>query len=151
MTTQYPAVPEGFAGSVQQRMRDAGLPAVELVTSQGGASHFGDALAVFRIGPLLLRATRERGLEFIDIGIADEPDRLYQLDDVEIAFGWAAMDDVLGKQHPEKLETVLGRLAARLPALQQALCGDQAPLTRARIKRAEAERGRAFTAKLGGG
>ena len=149
MTETNPTMSEDFIGSVQRRMLEAGLPDAELVASQGDASHFGDALAIYRIGPLLLRVTRERSLEFIDIGAADEPDLLYQLDDIEVAFGWVSMDDVLLKQYPEDLEVVLARVSRRLSGLQRALSGDRASPTRARIAKAESRRGVALASRFG--
>jgi hypothetical protein len=136
--------------SMCAKLRDAGLESAELVSISPAANAFGDTVAVFRIGPVLLRVTRERGQEFVDLASGVEPGIFHQFDDVEIAMGWRSIDEVLGKREPEPIESVLQRVNANLAPLFDAFSDDQERLTRARVERAGRNRGEAFMSRLQG-
>ena len=139
-----------FVDIVQSRLSEAGLGDAELVSAAPESAAFGDTTATFRIRPLLLRFTRERGQEFVDLASQSEPDTFHQFDDVDMAMGWRSVDEVLAKRKPEPIAAVLRRIKANLAVLGDAFSGDRERLTRARVERAARERGHAFTARLRG-
>jgi hypothetical protein len=132
-------------------LASSGLAGWELVSSSPESSAFGNSEAVFRLGPVQLRFTRDRGQEFLDCGSTLAPTVFHQFDDVDIAMGWRSVDEVLAKREPEDLGAVLARVRTHLVALEEALSGERERLTRARLERAARERGEAFTARLRGG
>jgi hypothetical protein len=93
--------------AVRSRLNEAGLGDAELVSAAPESPGFGDTAAVFRIGPLLLRFTRERGQEFVDLTSLSEPGAFQQFDDVDIAMGWRSIDEVLAMREPEQIILVL--------------------------------------------
>lgn len=135
---------------VRAELEKVGLGGAEFVSSEGEPAAFGDTAVTFRIGPLLLRVTLERGQRFIDIAAQVEPTEFHQFDDVDIAMGWRSIDEVLGKREPEPIEIVLQRVQANLDVLMDAFSGDRERLTRARVEKAAHKRGQAFTARLRG-
>lgn len=139
---------EGFSATILRRMVKAGLTEAELVSVQPESAAFGDTSATFRLNGLLMRVTRDRGQEFLDLGSADEPTALFQYEDVEIAMGWRSVEEVLNKQFPESLDRVFHRMANKLPELQAAFSTARIGSTRAYIRRAECERGEAFKQRL---
>ncbi len=139
-----------FAKSIAARIGAAGLGDVELVSEMPDSSSFGDAEAVFRLGPLILRFSMDRGQELVDVAFGHMPERFFLIDDVDIALGWKSIDEVVSRPEPERLESVLGRLAAHRPELSEAFSGRLSRRTRARIERAERDRGEAFMERLRG-
>lgn len=136
--------------AVRADLEKAGLGSAELVSIAPESAAFGDTAAIFRIGPLLLRVTLERGQRFVDIAAQAEPTKFHQFDDVDIAMGWRSINEVLAKREPEPIEMVLQRVRANLDALTSAFSEDRERLTRARVEKAAHERGQAFTARLRG-
>lgn len=139
---------DGLARTLGQRMLEAGLEGATPVSVEPESGAFGDAMATFMLGHLLLRVVRDRGEEFLDIGLVEEPGNFFQYDDVEVAMGWRSLEEVLSKRAPESLENVLERLAGRLAELQAAFAPKCVESTRERIRAAEKERGEAFVARL---
>jgi hypothetical protein len=139
-----------FVEEIQEALAQSGLSDAELVSTTPETAPFADTAAVFRVGPLLLRFTRERGQAFVDLASQVEPTTFHQFDDVDVAMGWRSTDDVLAKREPEPIHAVLRRVSANLGALGDAFSGDQERLTRARVEKAARERGVAFTARLRG-
>jgi hypothetical protein len=111
---------------------------------------FGDAMAVFRIEPLLLRFTRDRGHVFVDLATLSAPETFHQFDNLGIAMGWWSVAEVVAKSEPEPIGAVLRRQKANFGSLCEAFSEDRERLTRARVERAARERGEAFTARLRG-
>lgn len=140
-----------FADRAKGLLDAAGLAESELVSASTESTAFGNAEAVFRLGPVLLRFTRDRGQEFIDLGSSLAPAVYHQFDDVDIAMGWKSIDEVLAKREPEDLGAVLTRVRTHLVMLEEALSGEREHMTRARLERAARERGQAFTSRLRGG
>lgn len=136
--------------AVRAELEKVGLGGVELVSNAPESAAFGDTAVTFRIGPLLLRVTLERGQRFVDLAAQAEPTKFHQFDDVDIAMGWRSVDDVLAKHQPEPIEIVLQRVQENLDVLTDAFSGDRERLTRARVEKAAHERGQAFTACLRG-
>lgn len=139
---------EDFARDVGHRMLEAGLAGAKLVSPGPAPGAFGDAIATFRLDALLMRAVRDRGEEFLDIGCTEDPGVFFQYDDVEIAMGWQSIEEVLARQTPEPLGAVLERVARRLRELQTAFSPGHYEATRSRVRQAEKKRGEAFVARL---
>jgi hypothetical protein len=138
-----------FARSVAERLKAAGLVGAEMVSSTPTSSSFGDAEAMFRLGPLILRFVRDRGQDLLDVATATAPDQFFLLDDLEVAMGWRTIGEVLAKQDPESLDAILARLGERASELTDALSVVRERATRARIECAARERGEAVIARLG--
>ena len=141
-------VEKDFARDVGHRMLEAGITGARLVSPGSASDAFGDAMATFRLDPLLMRAVRDRGEEFLDIGCTVDPGTFFQYDDVEIAMGWQSIEVVLARQTPEPLGAVLERVAQRLRELQEAFSPGHFEATRSRLRQAEKQRGDAFAARL---
>ena len=139
-----------FVEEIQNALAEAGLSDAQFVSTSPQTVEFGDTAAVFRVGPLLLRFTTERGQAFIDLASLAEPTVFHQFDDVDVALGWRSTDEVLAKREPEPIHAVLRRVSTNLSALCDAVSGDQERLMRARVQKAARERGQAFTARLRG-
>jgi hypothetical protein len=132
------------------RLLDAGLDNTALVRSSAEDQPFGNADVVFGLGELLLRFVRDRGQTFVDIASSAAPTEFHQFDDIEIAMGWKTIDQILAKREPDDLGIVLTRVRENLGTLTDAFSGDRERFTRARVKAAARERGKAFTARLRG-
>ena len=139
-----------FVEEIQEALAQSGLSEAQLVSTTPETAAFADTAAVFRVGPLLLRFTRERGQAFVDLASQAEPATFHQFDDVDVAMGWRSTDEVLAKREPEPIQSVLLRVSTHFDALSAAFSGDQERLTRARAQKAARERGEAFTARLRG-
>ena len=137
-----------FPGSILRGLEQAGVTGAELMSAEPESRAFGDTSATFRLGRLLLRFVRDRGEEFLDVGSADDPDVMFQYDDVEIAMGWRPVDEVLEKRAPEPIERVLQRVAMQVPQLQSAFSPERAADTIDRVRRAELSRGEALATRL---
>ena len=118
----------------------ASIEPVEVVSYEE-RSQFGDGEVVLCVNGILLKIVRDRGQEFLDVASICCPEKFYQFDDVEIAMGWRAIEDVLAKTEPEPLEQVLERLGTVIAELREKLSGDQERFTRARLEHATKERG----------
>ena len=132
---------------VVELLRDLGIDGAELEADQFDAANFGNAQAIYRLGHLHLRITRDRGQEFLDIGSLAVLNSFYQFGDVEVGMGWRSLEDLLSVAPPEPLADVLKRLRNRRNELELAMSGIGEPSTRARFERAAAARGAAFVAR----
>lgn len=132
----------------RQLLEQAGFGGAELVASSADGSEFGDSALVFRVPPLLLRITSDRGESFLDVARDVEPACFYTFDDIEIAKGWRLIDEVLSKQSPEPLQVTLARLRERFDDLAESVSADRWTMTRAAIRRAGSDRAKRFEAIL---
>jgi hypothetical protein len=137
-----------FVEVIRTKLGEACFEDAELVMAAPLSKAFEDTAAIFRIGPLLLRFTRDRGQEFVDLAAQSAPERFYQFNDVDIAMGWRSVDQVLAMREPESVSAVLQRLNANFALLCDAFSGDREQFTTARVERAARERGKAFVARL---
>lgn len=140
--------PNPVVRDAQSLLSDVGLRDVDLLRDRYDSGSFGNGEAVFQIGKLVVRFTRDRGQDFIDVASKSQPDKFYQFDDVDLAMGWTSIDRVLAKSAPEEPRSVLTRLARHFAHLEDAFSGEQERLTRARIEKAAKARGEAFVASL---
>ena len=139
-----------FIENVKRQLISAGLNDAQEVLSTPELSAFHDITAIFRVGPLLLRFTSERGQRFLDLAASAEPKVFHQFDDVDIAMGWKSIKAVLAKREPEDIGAMLARVNENRAALVEAFSGEHERLTRARVERAARDRGKAFTDRLSG-
>lgn len=137
-----------LANEIRKRLTDAGLGDAKLVSESAAPAPFGDATAIFGMGPLLLRFTRDRGQEFVDLASVEEPTVFHQFDDVEIAMGWRSIDDVLAKREPDSIGSVLSRIKANLSVLLQEFSAGQVRSSTARVQLAARARGDEYLARL---
>jgi hypothetical protein len=121
-----------------KHLRELGFVNAALIRESYDPRHFGDAEAVFRVGRLLLRFTRERGRDFLDLASTEAPEEFHFLDDVDIAMGWSSVEQVRAKHEPEALTRALDRVFRNLPILEQAFSQERERFTQARWKRKEA-------------
>jgi hypothetical protein len=134
-----------FVDIVRDKLEQAGIGDADLVLSEPESMAFGDTAAVFRIAPLLLRFVRDRGQQFVELAAEAEPGRFHYFEDVSIGMGWRSVDDVMAM--PEPIDAILRRVRTNRDYLNDALSGNQARLTRARIEKAARDRGE-FTVRL---
>jgi hypothetical protein len=136
-----------LAARFEEELRRLGFTPV-LLSASKPASAFGDCEVIVRLDPILLRLVRDRGQEFLHVAPALVPGRFHQFDDLEIAWGWRSVEQVLGKREPEPISAVLGRLRANIDEIKAAFELDRAPATMKRIEEAMRKRGEAFAARL---
>lgn len=139
---------QSFIDYLVNLLSKTGIDGAESIRAISDAKNFGDAEAIFRVGPLVLRFLRDRSQEFLELATNVAPDKFYQFGDVEIAMGWKTIDEVLAKRELEPLSSVLARLHEHRAEMSEALSSDRESLTRARIERAAQERGKAFVERL---
>lgn len=129
-------------------LESAGFTGATLRSAAPPDAHFGNAQAIFRVGSLLLRFTRDRGQDFLDIAACVEPAHFHQFDDVAIAMGWTTIDRVNSKAEPEALAEVLAKLKKRFVDLEKAFAADQEPATRQKFEQAARLRREAMIRRL---
>lgn len=132
----------------EAELRDAELGPVTLERETHNDDQFGNAQAIFRIGGLRLRFLRDRGQEFLELGSPADPDQFFLIDDVEVAMGWKAVEEVLAKTHPEDIRDVLARLGAKRNELERAFSLSNWPKSARRIDSAVKKRGELFLRRL---
>jgi hypothetical protein len=132
----------------EKELSDAGFGAATLEREMYDEDQFGNAEAVFSIGSLRLRFLRDRGQEFLELGSLAEPGRFFLVDDVEVAMGWKAVEDVLTKQHPDDLRDVVARVGAKRKELEHAFSLSNWPNSARCLESAAKMRGELFLRRL---
>jgi hypothetical protein len=119
----------------ERAARDAGL-ALELVKHHGPHErHFGNAIAVYRLGSLGHRFVRDRSQELVDIGRAGSPRPFVDALFLGLALGWITAEHLDAMTDPEPLTAVLARIAAHRKELEEAFHDDRAAAkTSARVR-----------------
>jgi hypothetical protein len=133
---------------VAERALRAAALSSSLVGATVARNDLGDGEAVFLVGSLLVRFVRDRGQDFLDVAPEVRPKHFHLADDVEIAFGWKTVDEVLAKREPEPLNHVLARLASRMTEIAEAFAEDRVDFTLQEVKAAAKRRGDTFAARL---
>jgi hypothetical protein len=101
-----------------------------------------------RVDPLVVRFVRERGQDWVEVAPAGTPvPAFYSFHDLEIAFGWRTVEDVLGLNDVEPLEDVLRRVVQHWDELRTNLA-HPGSAGWARVAHAASSRGEAFAARL---
>lgn len=141
--------------TVEHAIRTVDLPLTCVKATPADQQSFGDCLAIFRTGNLLFRIVRDRGRELV--GIA--PDSLwkrlfdpantdfYSISDIEIAFEWRTIEEVIAKKEPDPLDQVFKRIAPRIKELQKAFSKKHIKATREKILTAQLARAAAYKAR----
>jgi hypothetical protein len=132
---------------VQEDARAAGVElSFRPMPSTGGGADEHEVLA--ELGPILFRFVRERGQDWVELAPeGDTRGRFFLFDDVEIAFGWKTVTEVLDQKDVEPLSSVLRRIAQRWKTLAEALSTPNS-IAWARIAAAAEARGEAFAERL---
>jgi hypothetical protein len=139
-----------LVSAAQSALSEVGLGEAELVSAAPDSPAFGDTEAVFRIGPLLLRFTRERGQEFIDLASQSEPETFHRSMTWISQWAGGQLTRFWQKHEPEPIGAVLQRLKTNFAILRDAFSGDRSVSTRAHVERAARDRWQAFAARLRG-
>jgi len=127
----------------------AGLPVQAVIHERAlHSEHFGDAEISFRVGPMHVRFDRDRGQEFVDVCPASIPGEYFQFGDLELAMGWKTVDEECSKSAPEPLSSIVDRLRAHYPQIQDAFSSTRARDTVAKLSQASRQRGAAFVDHL---
>lgn len=132
------------------RLRTAGLNEPEILSAAENPKSFGNAEATLRVGVMLIQIVRDRGQELLSVAFDSDPDHFYPIEDIEVAMGWQALEDITSREELEQLDLVLSRLAEHFDQLADAISSEREQLTLARIERAKRERSKAFIDRLRG-
>ncbi len=136
-----------FARNVLAKLHEAGLRDAEVLSATDDPEAFGNSEILARIDIAVVRITRDRGQEFVDISF-DDGREFFQMDDLEIAMGWETIAQVLARQVPADLGVSVSRFASRRDELKRHFTGSGRQLALARLRRAAADRGRAMLRHL---
>jgi hypothetical protein len=138
-----------------EKLRVAGIRQAVLISDVDYGDIYRKGRAVFRVGnSMILRFERDRGQDFLSLAIASSPNEFYQFGEVEIAMGWRTVDDYVKpwdsppKSPPDDVDTILARLRAYTPELEDAFSGDRLRFTKVRLADAQERRRAAFMQKL---
>mgnify|MGYP005839875137 CR=1 FL=1 len=130
-------------------LKAAGFQELELIEEYYDARSFGNQIAVFRIGGLVLRFIRDRGHDSVDLGSAAFPDRLHFLGDVRVAFGQTSMEDYVSSDiEVRSLEEQLKLIFEDFERLEQAFSPERAPKTLALVEEVVKESARRNVERL---
>lgn len=133
---------------IEAESKDAGLSITNL-WGPLGAEDIGDAYITGKLGPLLVRFVRDRGQDWLEVGPMEaEPPTFYSFQDVQIAFGWKTVEQVLDMQDVEPLGNVLKLLASHWSEITRVLSGDASSPGWRRVEKAAEARGEAFVRRL---
>lgn len=138
---------ETHAEWIAARLVASGIDAV-CVGSQQDDRNFGNAEAIFRADSLLLRFLRDRGQDFLDVGLVEMPTQFHQFHVVEVAMGWKTLDQVLARREPENLIAVIECVKANFNALTRAFDVSHRHKTLASLAKAQTAYGKAMVAKF---
>lgn len=137
-----------LAERVYRCLEEVGLPGASLVSTGAEAPGFGDSQVVFRLHPILIRVTRDRGQEFVDIGADSVTPEFQSFDDVEIGHRWRTVDEVLSRHEPEPIASTIRRISERFGIFASLYSAELVHETQERVRRAADDRGRAFVTRL---
>jgi hypothetical protein len=133
-----------LAQAVVAAMRQANLPEAVLLNAQSSPSDFGNSQVVFQLGDLLLRITRDRSQQFLDIGSTAAPDAFLQFSDVEVAMNWRLPEKGREAREPDSLENMLRTIAQHLDELRSAFGPANDAQTKALVGQIAEDRGKRF-------
>jgi hypothetical protein len=91
----------------------------EVVRDDYWPDTFGDSVVEFRVDSLLLRFSRDRSHEFLEIACALAPERYIWFGDIEVAMGWRSLERVLAGTDSQPIEEVVNRVRQHLGDLKK--------------------------------
>jgi hypothetical protein len=97
--------------------------------------NFGNAIVICKAGTLLLRFTRDRSQDVLELASIKTPNRFYFFGDIEIGMGWKSIDEFIELEDVPPLEDAVIRLAENFVELSTAVSGDPSRFVRARLER----------------
>jgi hypothetical protein len=104
--------------------------------------------ATFQIENAQIRFLNEHGEDFVDLACSFEPAQFFIFDDVDVAFGWKTLEDVLAKKSPEPVGAVFARFAENRAELMAALDFSTYRKTIDQLKRVRQLREQTFVDRL---
>lgn len=122
-----------FVTDLASTMKSAGLNP-ELVAEEYSEKAFGNAMAEFRMGKLLLRFVRDRSVDELMIASMAQPGKFYPFIDIEIGMGWKSIQEAVNRQRPS-LTDVIYCVAAHFGELEATVLADPKRFTQASIER----------------
>jgi hypothetical protein len=124
-----------LVAKVSRLVEQTGL-AARLVTARYDKVNFGNAEVVFEIDSVWMHFYRDRGQDFVEIGLKSDPQRYHVFDNVQIAMGWKSVDEVVCKKEPDALEYVLACVKINFEDLKAALASHPERFVKAGVDRA---------------
>lgn len=134
----------------RRHLTAVGMDPVEHLSEQYTEAEFGNATALFRVGSIVLRVTRDKGQEFLEIGSTHRPGKFFTFDDVCIAFGWRGVAHVVNRKEPVPFPEEASALVRSREELAHAFAEQRIEETEARIERATRQRQREFMQRMRG-
>jgi hypothetical protein len=151
-TREHIVETRSYAEYVLSQLEAAGIgPVAFIFEMPPDQRRFGNALAVFGVGSMILRITRDRGQEFLDIAASTKPTRYFGFTDIEIAMGWTTIQEVRAKGEHPALSEPLDRLRAHFDGLNAAFSSEQESRTAEKIEQAQRESNEAILWRFRGG
>lgn len=141
-----------MAEVVERELNELGVNNAKLVHESYSPQNFGNAEAVYKLGNLHLRFTRDRGDDTVSIGSSSRPQHFYNIEDVAVWIGWIVLDDLLKYDKPINFDEAppgplfgppkaLRLIAGDLNKLDKAFSASELMSTHAKLKDIERRRG----------
>ena len=139
---------------VDQELNQLGFQDATLIRESYHEQHFGNALAVYKLGNLYLNFVRERGDDTVDLLNPSNTDELYIFDDMSLVMGWETLDEMVAEVNardfsqppsgPIPLSEALGLIKKHFGQLQLMFSPSEVDATLAKLKDASRKRCKAF-------
>lgn len=143
---------ESFVSHLKDALRDVGLAVGDPIDAAYDEQVFGNGFAVFKLDPIIVHITRDRGRYELSLGPAKGlRRRLYTLNTVEIAMGWKSVEEALDEKDLFSLSEAIGRLKDRFEDLASAFSLPRRRRTVEGLRRAEKARAHALMRRFGSG
>lgn len=126
---------------------EQGIQVYRVLSERSYPTDFGNEEVVFDAGAMRLRVLKDRGQDFLTIGPVVEGEYL-EFDDIELAFGWRTLEEILSKKEPEPLASVVATLAGHWSDLTDAFSSASYQETLRRVRAASQVRGEVFVKRL---
>ena len=76
-------------------LMENGMASAKLIHELYDSRNFGNALATYRLGDLVMKFVRDRDDETVEIGSVGEPGRLYGFEHLAVFRGWIDIEEAL--------------------------------------------------------
>ena len=122
------------------QMQDAGVENAELLAASSFPENFGNAVASFKIGRMIVRIVRDRDQDLVDVAFTPQFEKFYPIEDIEAAMGWADLDEIISRVQSEKISSIFTRLGDRLAQLSEKMDGAREYFIRGKFEKAAKRR-----------
>ncbi len=126
-----------FVEEIKQELAKIGINNAILIDESYYPQSFGNAEAIFEVGGLILRFTRDKGQNFVDLASSHSPTHYYLFTDVSVAMGWEILNDVINMDEPISLNKALTYFKNNFNDLYRAFSDKEIMQTNAKIKDVE--------------